>query len=111
MIVLVYFYDNMNELSPLIDNHKRKCGQVSMACYNKIIATSHCCHNVQDCNESTTFLTRSLVLSLSVCYHARLRVRSTYEVEVSKQFSSPLRLPGGAKQFRNEIQWYDTVNL
>lgn len=31
MIVLVYFYDNMNELSPLIDSHKRKCGRVSMA--------------------------------------------------------------------------------
>ena len=51
-------------------------------------------------------ITWSLIISLSVCYHARLQVRDDYEREVVKQFRTPLNLPGGVKQFRWEIKWY-----
>ena len=55
--------------------------------------------------QSTRRITRALILSLSVCYHARLQDRTGYEKGVSKQFVNPLSLPGGDKQFRDEIRW------
>ena len=51
-------------------------------------------------------ITRSLILAISVCYHARLQERKDYEEGVAAQFLAPLGLPGGVAQFRNEIQWY-----
>ena len=51
-------------------------------------------------------ITRSLLLAISVCYHARLQDREDYEEGVTAQFVAPLGLPGGAAQFRDEIQWY-----
>ena len=51
-------------------------------------------------------ITRSLLLAISVCYHARLQDREDYEEGVSAQFVAPLGLPGGAAQFRREIQRY-----
>jgi hypothetical protein len=51
-------------------------------------------------------ITRALILSLSVCYHARLQDRDTYEGGVSEQFKlNPLSLPGGVGRFRDEIRW------
>ena len=50
-------------------------------------------------------VTRSLILALSICYHARLQDRGDYENSISKQFVQPLALPEGAEQFRNEIKW------
>ena len=50
-------------------------------------------------------LTRSLILALSVCYHARLSNRNEYEEGVAREFVAPLNLPGGVQQFRNEIRW------
>ena len=47
---------------------------------------------------------RSLVLAISVCYHARLQDREEYEEGVAKQFT-PSLLPGGVDQFRDEIRW------
>lgn len=55
--------------------------------------------------QATKRITRALILSLSVCYHARLQDRTGYEEEVAKQFENPLSLPGGDKQFRDEIRW------
>ena len=50
-------------------------------------------------------ITRALILALSVCYHARLQERGDYEDDVVHQFTSPLNVPGGVEQFRNEIKW------
>lgn len=55
--------------------------------------------------QATKRITRALILSLSVCYHARLQDRARYEEGVSRQFVNPLSLPGGDKQFRDEIRW------
>ena len=49
-------------------------------------------------------ITRSLVLAVSVCYHARLQDREEYEEGVTEQFGCSL-LPDGVDQFRNEIRW------
>ena len=51
-------------------------------------------------------ITRALILSLSVCYHARLHNRAHYEKDISKCFNHPLLLAGGDQQFRDEIKWY-----
>ena len=53
----------------------------------------------------TKALTRSLVLAVSVCYHARLGDRKEYEKGVANMLTAPLALPGGREQFRNEIRW------
>ena len=52
-------------------------------------------------------LTRSLVLALSVCYHARLQEREEFEEGVVSQFTAPLTLLGKEQQFRMEIRRYD----
>ena len=51
-------------------------------------------------------VTRSLVLALGVCYHARLQDRRDFERRVAAEFSPPLTLPGGEQQFRDEIRLY-----
>ena len=55
----------------------------------------------------------ALIMSLSVCYHARLQERKDYETEIVNQFKSPLdkmedgtRLPLTVAQFKAEIKWY-----
>ena len=52
-----------------------------------------------------TDLTHSLILAISVCYHARLSDRIEYEQGVAKEFTAPLPLSGGATEFRNVIKW------
>ena len=53
-------------------------------------------------------ITRALVLSLSVCYHARLQNRDEYEEMIAQEFTGTLCLPRGSEQFRNEIRWWVT---
>ena len=52
------------------------------------------------------FLTRSLILALSICYQARLKCRDDYEKGIAQEFSPPLELAGRVKQFRAEIERY-----
>ena len=56
--------------------------------------------------QATDAITRALILSLSVCYHARLQDREEYEEAVVYQFRAPLALPQGKEQFCNEMRWY-----
>lgn len=51
-------------------------------------------------------ITRAIVLSLSICYHARLQNREEFENGVVNYFTGAIRLPGGSQQFRDEIRWY-----
>ena len=53
--------------------------------------------------------TRSLILAVSVCYHARLQDRAEYEQGVAAQFTGPIALSKGAAQFCEEIKWYKTL--
>jgi hypothetical protein len=55
--------------------------------------------------QSVSHIARSLILAVSVCYHARLQDRTEYESYVVKQFIEPLNIPGGSKQFKKEIKW------
>ncbi len=51
-------------------------------------------------------ITSALILSLSVCYRARLHERAPYEDQISRFFNPPLVLPGGDQRFNDEIKWY-----
>ena len=51
-------------------------------------------------------ITWALVLSLSVCYHARLQNRAEYEEVIAQEFTGALYLPRGSEQFREEIRWW-----
>ena len=57
--------------------------------------------------DKTLDLIRSLILAVSVCYHARLSDRTYYEKGIAQQFKAPIALSGGVEQFRNEIRWYN----
>ena len=51
------------------------------------------------------------MLSLSVCYHARLKTRENYEDGVAEYFTDPIELVGGPQQFRDEIRWYANKHI
>ncbi|XP_019863218.1 PREDICTED: E3 ubiquitin-protein ligase rnf213-alpha-like, partial [Amphimedon queenslandica] len=55
-------------------------------------------------------ITRSLILAVSVCFHARLTNRAVFEEGVAKQFKAPLTL-AGRDQFCNEIRWCQDILL
>ena len=48
-------------------------------------------------------VTRALVLSLGVCYHARLQEREPYRRAVARSFANPCQLPGGHERILQEI--------
>ena len=48
-------------------------------------------------------VSRALVLSLGVCYHARLQEREPYRLAVAPIFSHPCQLPGGHERILQEI--------
>ena len=48
-------------------------------------------------------LTRSLILALGVCYHARLSNRLEYRTHVARYFKEPASLPGGQMAILDEI--------
>ncbi|CAC5415234.1 RNF213 [Mytilus coruscus] len=56
-------------------------------------------------------VTRSLILSLGVCYHACLKRRVDYRETVVKHFKSPFIIKGGADQMEAEILRCQTIFL
>ena len=97
MIVLKYFFKKMDEFGPLMDEQKQKEQQAA--------EQEQYAFMEEEEEEEEVSLTRSLILALSVCYHARLSNRKDYEEGVAREFVAPLNLPGGVQQFRDEIRW------
>ncbi len=62
--------------------------------------------HLQDQYEAPNHITRALILSISVCYRARLHNREDFDDHVSLCFVSPLSKIDGANQFYSEIKWY-----
>ena len=133
MVVFEYFFDKMNIFGPEMDvmaariNQERKdmeevcpspCLSVCLSSVYLSVSQSACDAIFQTSPQglppqppSPDPITRSLLLAISVCYHARLQDREDYEEGVTAQFVAPLGLPGGAAQFRDEIQWYTLGSL
>ena len=53
-------------------------------------------------------ITRSLVLSLGVCYHACLKTRDEYREYIAQHFRAPCALPGGPDQMEDEIIMWES---
>ncbi|XP_064404373.1 E3 ubiquitin-protein ligase RNF213-like isoform X3 [Halichondria panicea] len=103
MIVFEFFYKKMDSVfAPLIDKKAQED-------YNERCAVRE---NAEDDDlaalpprpKQLDNITRAVILCLSVCYHARLQDRACYEEKISRCFNSPLQLPEGAQQLRNEIK-------
>ena len=45
-------------------------------------------------------------MAVAVCYHARLQDRREFEDFIVQRFVAPLSIPGGTKQFLDEIMKY-----
>ena len=45
-------------------------------------------------------------MAVAVCYHARLQERNQFEEVIIKTFEPPYHIPGGRKQFVEEIFMY-----
>ncbi|XP_052217509.1 E3 ubiquitin-protein ligase rnf213-alpha-like [Dreissena polymorpha] len=56
-------------------------------------------------------LTRSVILALGVCYHARLKDRRAFRATIAKSFNRPFELPGGAHRMLQEIESCQDVFL
>ena len=124
MVVFEYFFDKMdifgpkmNEMATRINQEMEDMEEVCLpVCLSSVylsVSQSACDAIFQTSPQelapqppSPDPITRSLLLAISVCYHARLQDREEYEEGVTAQFVAPLGLPGGAVQFRDEIQWY-----
>ena len=104
MLVFTYFFDKMDLLRSALNKKLRAenatltpVTSLNQAGASPAAATP---------SSATVDLTRSLIFSVSVCYHARLNERKEFEEQIAREFTAPLTLSGGAEQFRNEIRWY-----
>ncbi|XP_062507501.1 E3 ubiquitin-protein ligase rnf213-alpha-like isoform X2 [Corticium candelabrum] len=93
MIVICWFYDLRDVLRPLV--HKKCSEHVVGGDPIKLLSS----------------LTRSVVLALAVCYHARLKDRKPFREVIAKQFQSPCNLHGGANRLDQEIRVCQEVFL
>ena len=97
MIVFKYFCDKSNVFSELVSEMAED--EVSYNVYELFDFSVF----LKD-KESVDFITRALILSLSVCYHARLQERAEYEEGVVAQFMAPLDCDS-VDIFHEEIKW------
>ena len=112
MLVFEYFYDKMDLLRGAINKKQsmEEETQAPVAPLNLANASTSPVLAVAP-STATVDLTRSLILSISVCYHARLNDRKEFEEQIAQEFTAPLTLSGGADQFRNEIRWYVRLSV
>ncbi len=80
MVVFVYFVERMETLFGQLIKKKAESESAN--------------------NSEIDDITRSLLLSVSICYRARLQDRKEYDDEIS----SKLAISGGAEVFRSEIR-------
>ena len=104
MIVFEFFVEHMGLFAPLI-NTKAQGALVKYVC--SCICSMQTCIFAKQGEDSVLLddITRAMIMSLSVCYHARLRQRGSFEDHICRYFKPPLGLSGGSEQFRNEIKW------
>ncbi|XP_072028229.1 E3 ubiquitin-protein ligase rnf213-alpha-like [Amphiura filiformis] len=108
--VMVWFYNRMDMLEPMMDRLRRdeKRRQNEGMRQQQVEEDEE----EDDDDELLDDLTMSLVLALGVCYHACLQTgRAAYRRAVSRVFTEPCSLPGGAAQMQEEISRCQDVFL
>ncbi len=63
-----------------------------------------------ECREPNS-ITRALILSISVCYRARLQNRDEFDNKIALCFVNPIPLYDGVRQFQDEIRWLVIMNI
>ena len=108
MLVFTYLFDKMDLLRNAINKKQKKAEEATLG---HVGSTSQAGTSTGfkpvtvPTSIATTDLTRSLILAISVCYHARLSDRREFEEQIVSEFMPPVALSGGTIQFRNEIKW------
>ncbi|PFX29705.1 E3 ubiquitin-protein ligase RNF213 [Stylophora pistillata] len=95
MNVIVWFYNHRDALNPLMDDdtdEERDEDDDSDDEYEQ-----------DELEQPLDDVTRAVVLSLGVCYHARLQDREPYRRAVAESFANPCQLPGGHERILKEI--------
>ncbi|XP_064403130.1 E3 ubiquitin-protein ligase RNF213-like isoform X2 [Halichondria panicea] len=99
MIVFEYFYEKMDRVfAPLINKRAEEA-------YNEYVDSDNEDDEAAVLPPRLNNVTIALILSLSVCYRARLQDREPYEEHIAACFNNPLLLHGGDERFRDEIRW------
>ncbi|XP_022783821.1 E3 ubiquitin-protein ligase rnf213-alpha-like [Stylophora pistillata] len=96
MNVMVWFYNHLDALNPLMDDDTDEDS-------DDYDDDSDVEDEQDDIYQPLDEVTRALVLSLGVCYHARLQDREPYRRAVARSFANPCQLPGGHKRILQEI--------
>ncbi|KXJ23404.1 E3 ubiquitin-protein ligase RNF213 [Exaiptasia diaphana] len=92
MTVMRWFYQHHNYLRPQAHNHDGDDDeQIDSPDSDEEV-------------EPVDMVTWSLLLSLGVCYHAKLQDRKTFRDCIINSFSAPLQSNGGQEQMFNEIE-------
>ena len=107
MLVFTYFFDKMDLLRNAI-NEKQKKAEGTTAPVGPLPQTGTSPMLIPVAVPPPTAamdLARSLILTVSVCYHARLSDRREFEDQIVLEFTPPVALSRGAVQFRDEIKW------
>ncbi|XP_067056125.1 E3 ubiquitin-protein ligase rnf213-alpha-like isoform X2 [Acropora muricata] len=94
--VMVWFYNHRDALRPLMDSEEES--DDDDASENGLDDEEE-----DPLNQPLDEITRALVLSLGVCYQARLQDREPFRRAVAPSFSPPCLLPGGHEQIQDEI--------
>ena len=105
MIVFQYFCEKADKFQDLVAEKALEEVCLIIKIVRMRIPSSLFCFFHQE-KQTTDAITRALILSLSVCYHARLQDREEYEEAVVSQFRPPLALTQGREQFCDEMRWY-----
>ncbi|XP_078381354.1 E3 ubiquitin-protein ligase rnf213-alpha-like isoform X3 [Oculina patagonica] len=100
MNVMVWFYNHREALNPLMDDDQdEESDDDSDGDSDDEEDTGE----QDEMDQPLDDVTRALVLSLGVCYQARLQDREPYRRAVAQSFSNPCQLPGGHRRILQEI--------
>jgi len=105
MNVMVWFYNHLEVLNPLMDetNDDQDEESDSDSDLDDSDDDEGAGRGENVLNQALDDVTRALVLSLGVCYQARLQDREPYRRVVARSFSQPCQLPGGHQRISQEI--------
>ncbi|XP_068694638.1 E3 ubiquitin-protein ligase rnf213-alpha-like [Montipora foliosa] len=103
MKVMVWFYNHRNVLNPLVDEAPMGMDVESDDEDDDAVEDERAETEGDQLDQPIDDVTRALVLSVGVCYHARLQNREPFRRAIAPSFSHPCLLPGGHRRIQHEI--------
>ncbi|XP_068694646.1 E3 ubiquitin-protein ligase rnf213-alpha-like isoform X2 [Montipora foliosa] len=103
MKVMVWFYNHRNVLNPLVNEAPVGMDVESDDEDDDAVEDERAETEGDQLDQPIDDVTRALVLSLGVCYQARLQDREPFRRAIAPSFSHPCLLPGGHRRIQHEI--------